>query len=378
MLFRKTRPPVGARPGTLVIPQDAAKPTIHLTSYDLNQIHERELTDVSELSAIRENGLMNWIDIHGFGDTEVLRGVRDAFGLHPLAIADIVNVPNRPKAEDYDDHLFIITAMIRMHVPPVVVQEQLGLFIGENFVVTMQERRDVDALDPVRGRLRSGRGTLRKSGTDYLGYAIIDAIIDGYFPVLELLGEYFEDLEDEIVDYPTRDTLFEIYQVRRELITLRRTAWPQREALSFVMRDDSRLIGKSTQLYFRDCYDHLVQVIDVIENYRELAGSFVEIYLSGASNRLNEVMKVLTIISTIFIPLSFIVGVYGMNFKYMPELDVWWAYPAVWGVIIVSALTMILAFRKRGWLSFPWDKREASRPNQRRIARRRQEEVEAS
>lgn len=354
---RKQRPPVGAQPGTLAIATAALPPLVHVIDYGIDVIRETRLDSLEGLVAYERQHLVTWYDVQGVGDERILQHFVESLDIHPLAMADAVNMPNRPKAEEYENFLFIITAMAKLNEIPRVELEQISIFLGKNYVLTLQ-RGYHDLLDPVRVRLRQGKGGIRKNGSDYLAYAILDTVIDGYYPVLEVLGEYFEDLETRVVEASTKQTLGEIYHVRREILTLRRVVWPTREAVSSLIRDESKYIKKSVRLYLRDCYDHCVEVIDVIENFRELAGDLTDVFLSGTSNRLNEVMKVLTIISTIFIPLSFIAGIYGMNFEYMPELKYKWSYPIFWIVILVTISVMLWFFYSKGWITSPFKSKD--------------------
>jgi len=353
-MFKKNRPPVGARPGTLVAHEDALEPKITVIDYTHNTLEEAplEVRELEKLERFKSTKSVTWIDVQGLSDIELLERLGQMFGIHALALEDVVNIPQRPKAEDFDESLLIITHMITAPTLPHINAEQLSIFIGPNYVITFQERYG-DILERVRTRIRQGKGPIRKSGADYLGYALLDAVVDGYFPLLEGLGEYLEGLEERVISKPTEHTLKEIYEVRRELLKLRRLIFPQREILSTLIRDGSSLIKKSTYVYFRDCYDHAVQVIDVLETFREICGGLMDVYLSGISNKMNEVMKVLTIIATIFIPLSFLAGIYGMNFEYMPELKQDWAYPVFWITIITLGGGMLLYFKRLGWLGSP-------------------------
>jgi magnesium transporter len=265
----------------------------------------------------------------------------------------VLSVPQRPKVEEYEDHLFMITRMISFN--GTLESEQVSLFLGRNYLITFQERPG-DCFDPVRDRIRKSRGIIRKQGADYLAYALMDTLIDGYFPVLEAMGEGIEALEDEVMENPSQNTLQRIHEVKRSLLDLRRTAWPQREAISTLVREEMSLIRESTRTYLRDGYDHIIQVMDVVETYRELASGLMDVYLSSLSNRMNEVMKTLTIVATIFIPLTFVAGIYGMNFNperspwNMPELNWAWGYPTVWLVMIVVVFVMLVFFRRKEWL----------------------------
>jgi len=348
-MFRKRHPAPGAVPGSMVIPAEALPPRIHVIDYGGERFEERDVDDAKELVRYRASATTTWVDVQGLGDQDVLQELGAIFSMHPLALADTVNVPQRPKVESYQDNLLIITRMVRMPEPPALEAEQLGILLGPDYVVTFQEHYG-DVLDPVRVRLRLN-GTIRQAGADYLAYAILDAVIDGYYPVLEELADHFEEIEEEVISRSGATTLRAIHFLKRELLALHRGIWPQRDAINSLLRDPQPLVSDSVRVYLRDCYDHAIQVSDVVETYRELATSLMDMHLSSASNRLNEVMKVLTIIATIFIPLSFIAGVYGMNFAYMPELHLRWGYPAVWLVMLAVGGGLLLYFYRRGWLS---------------------------
>jgi magnesium transporter len=336
-------------PGTLVINDKAAQPTLRLFDYGPDYVEERELADPQEVMPYLEKDSVTWLDVQGLGDEQVLRKLGEIFHIHPLALADVVNVPQRPKVEEYPHHEFIITRMAMLQPEGGLDTEQVSLFIGKNYLLTLQERYG-DCFDPVRKRIQTGKGLIRKAGPDYLGYALIDVIIDHYYPLLEEFGEHLERLEDDVVAKPGSETLHQIYKVKRELLTLRRAIWPQRDMVNSLIRDESVLISEQVRVYLRDCYDHAVQIMDVVETYRELAGGLLDVYLSSVSNRMNEVMKVLTIIATIFIPTSFIAGIYGMNFEWMPELKWAWGYPAVWTIILSVVGGMIYFFKRLGWI----------------------------
>ena len=358
-MFEKRYAPVGSRPGTLVISETSADSSVKVFSYGKENVREfcvskqELLSDSGEAqnlqNIITDNSEVTWVDIQGLGSKEVLLKIAKLFGLHILTIADVVNVPQRPKTEIHDSYVLNLGAMARLESDGSIDLEQLSVIWGKNYVLTFQERLG-DILDPVRERIRKGKGPIRKSGSDYLAYAIIDTTVDAFYPILEELGEQLEELEDKIVLNPTESALQEVYRAKRELLRLRRSIWPQREAVSSLTRDENPFIKKATRIYFRDTYEHLIQVIDVLETYREIAGSFMDVYLSSISNKMNEVMKVLTIMGTIFIPLSFFAGIFGMNFEYMPELKLKWAYPAFWIFIVVTASSMMFYFRAKGWI----------------------------
>lgn len=361
-MFNRSYAPVGSRPGTLVISEDSAEPQLSVFHYNLDTLEEFEVSNDDLLSCaeqfqrftslIEETASVTWLDVQGLGREDVLRRVAKLFDLHALTIADVVNVPQRPKTEAHENYIVNIGSMARFDDEGEVDLEQLSVVWGKNFVITFQERHG-DILDPVRERIRLGKGPIRKSNSDYLAYAIIDTTVDAFFPIFEQIGERLETLEDKIVYEPSHEALQEVYHTKRELLQLRRSIWPQREAISSLTREEMPFVDKSTRVFFRDTYDHLVQIIDVLETYRELAASFMDVYLSSLSNRMNEVMKVLTIMGSIFIPLSFVAGVFGMNFEYMPELKLRWAYPAFWVFIIATASGMLLYFRKKGWIGTP-------------------------
>lgn len=348
-IFRKRHPPVGASPGTLVVPAGAERPVIHVYDYGPDRLQEREIDDVEELVPYASPSSTTWVDVQGLGDETMLRRVGQIFGLHPLALEDAVNVPQRPKTEAYDRHQLFITRMVRCREDHGYDAEQVSLFIGRGYLLTLQEKQG-DIFDPVRRRLRSGQGLMRTSGPDYLAYALIDTVVDGYYPVLEALGDLLEELEEVAFSRPGPAVLHRIHGVRRELLGLRRAIWPQREAINTLVRDDNTLVSPTVRTYLRDAHDHAMQIVDVIETYRELAASLMDLYLSGVSQRTNDVMKVLTIMASVFIPLTFIAGVYGMNFQYMPELHRRWGYPVVWLVMVLTAGMMLWTFRRRGWI----------------------------
>jgi magnesium transporter len=318
-------------------------------NYSATKLEELELEATAELEVYKSSDTVSWIDIQGLGDLDFLKTTADIFNIPVLALEDILHVPQRPKVEEFDGSLLIISAMLRLDENSEVKSEQISIVLSPHCVITFQEFYG-DILEPVRKRVRDSTSTLRKSGSDYLAYAVLDTLIDAYYPLLESLGERMEKLESDILAHPQPETLKSIYRVRRELLTLRRILWPQREAITSLIREDNHLLRKSVRSYLRDCYDHCIQAIEVLESYRELCSGLTDLYMSGLSNKLNEVMKVLTIISTLFIPLSFLTGVYGMNFEHMPELSWPWAYPMFWLIIVLIAFSMITFFVKSGWL----------------------------
>ncbi|MCC6933275.1 MAG: magnesium/cobalt transporter CorA [Deltaproteobacteria bacterium] len=347
-MFKKRKPPQGATPGELASVERFPEPKIHVIEYCAEKLSEYDVHDLADLSQPVSNSNVRWIDIQGLGNQEILKQVGHIFNLHPLTLADIVNVPSQAKVEPYDDYLFIILPMIDVAKSPNLSIEQISLILGKGFVLTFQENYG-DVLDPIRKRLRENIGAIRKSGSDYLTYALIDAIVDAYYPPLEMLGDCLEDVEDRLFE-STQFQLKDVYVVKRELYNFRRALWPLREVLYSLTYHQGTHFKKTLQPFWRDVHDHCFQVLDVIETYRELAAGLTDLYLSVQSNRLNDVMKVLTVISTIFIPLTFLTSVYGMNFQYMPELAWPYSYPILWGILITLGVGMVLAFKRRSWL----------------------------
>jgi magnesium transporter len=294
------------------------------------------------------------VDVQGLGDRAVLEWIGEYFRLHPLVLSDVVHVPQRPKAEAYDGTTFVVARRMKWRGDPddPIDERQISFVVGERHVLSFQERED-DVFEPVRTRLKAGGGLSRRSGTDYLLYALLDAVVDEYLPVMDKIGECLESLEERVVSAPTRTLVHELAALRGDLIGVRRDVWPLREALNALLRGDAGKISEPVKIYLRDVYDHCVQVAEVIEMYRELGSGLLNLYLTALANRTNEVMRVLTVVSTVFIPLTFLVGVYGMNFHHQPEYSWPWAYPALWVVMITSALLMLLYFKRRGWLVRP-------------------------
>jgi len=288
--------------------------------------------------------------LDGIHQLDNIEKIGEHFKIHPLVLEDIMNTGQRPKMEDFNDYLFIVLKMLSYDEEENETKtEQVSLILSSKFVISFQESEG-DVFDPVRERIRSDRGRIRKMGVDYLAYSLIDAIVDNYFMVLEKIGEKIEDIEDELVKNPTPEVLHTIHRLKRELIFLRKSVWPLREVISRLERWESPLIDKSIDIYLRDVYDHTIQVIDALETFRDMLSGMLDIYLSSISNRMNEVMKVLTIIATIFIPLTLISSIYGMNFKYMPELDWFWGYPLVYTVMLAVSAVMLIYFRRKKWL----------------------------
>ncbi|WP_377478461.1 MAG: magnesium/cobalt transporter CorA [Microcoleus anatoxicus] len=346
----------GAPPGTLDLEPGAPPPDIVLIDYSETTATRSKLVNPQEAAAYLDTESVSWVDMLGLGNKETWQQMGQIFNLHLMTQEDVVNVPQRPKVVDYEDHLLIIAWMVMIKPNSYNFhKEQVSLILGKHYLLTVQEEPDYDCFDPVRDRIRKGQGSIRKHGADYLAYTLLDSIIDGFFPVLEVYGELIEELEDEVVVKPTRKTLEKIYKIRRELLTLRRAIWPQRDAINALIRDSSDLISPEVRIYLRDCYDHTVQVMDMVETYRELASGLMDVYLSSVGNKMNEIMKLLTVISSIFIPLTFVVGVYGMNFNTdksplnMPELNWYFGYPLCWGLMVTIASSLVYFFWRRGW-----------------------------
>jgi magnesium transporter len=355
LTFRRRTTP-GTSPGTLTVDPNAPKPSVHVIAYDAGECVERHFSTVRELDALPgllEHYSVVWVSVAGLGDAEMVQRLGELFHLHRLALEDVLSNHQRPKVEQYGDHLFIVARMLEGGAR--LETDQLGMFLGQKFVVTFQNTLG-DCLDPVRERIRRGRGIIRTAGSDYLAYAILDAVVDYYFPTLEIFGEEIEALEESLISNVDRSVLARIHDVKARLLMVRRAVWPLREALHVLIRDPVPVIQDDTRIYLRDCSDHTFQIVDLVETYRELASSLMDLYHSALSNRMNEIMQVLTVIATIFIPLTFIVGVYGMNFDTkvspwnMPELEWYWGYPVVWAVMLALAGGMLLFFRHRGWL----------------------------
>ena len=339
---RRRRNPPGTAPGTLSVDPAARAP--RLTSI---RFRPDGLTESATLEA-PEPGSVLWLDVDGLGDAAVLQQIARTFGLHPLAMEDAVNLHQRPKSEEYEAHQFIVLRMPD-RADGGFSTEQVAIFLGEGFVVTLQERPG-DVFDPVRARLRNPQGQMRQRGADYLCYALIDTVIDSFFPELEALGERLEALEDSVIYAPDKAEMGDVHRIKRALMTLRSAVAPLRDVVAALLREDSPRFSDNTRLYLRDCQDHTVQLVETIIIYREITTGLVEILLSSQSNRINEVMQVLTLIATIFIPLTFIVGIYGMNFDVMPELHWPWGYPAVMGFMAAIAGGLVWWFWRKGWL----------------------------
>jgi magnesium transporter len=350
--IKKSSKKAGLSPGSLVHIGDKKIETIKITlmNYDPENLVETQLPAIEASFPYRDTPPVSWINVDGLHEIDVIEKIGAHFGIHPLVLEDIVNTGQRTKAEEFENYIFIVLKMLVYdETAERISAEQVSLILGPHFLFSFQEKEG-DVFESVRERIRKARGRIRKSGCDYLAYALMDAIVDHYFVILEKLGDKIELLEEQLLENTTRRMLEDIHHLKREIIFLRKQVWPLREVLSSLIKDPSELIGEITRIFLRDVYDHSIQVIDTIESFRDVLSGLSELYLSTVSNRMNEVMKVLTIIATIFIPLTFIVGIYGMNFEFMPELKWHWAYPALWLVLIIIAYAMISWFRKKKWL----------------------------
>ncbi len=353
--FHKKYHPPGTPPGTLTSqPDPAAEFRIHLTDYTDGEFTDKVLTDIDTCRDYAGRPSTTWIHIQGAFTVDVVRKLGDIFGLHPLAMEDVLNTGQRPKLDRFDEQLFIVMSLPASDGESILI-EQVSLFFGGNFILSFHHGQ-VDRFEPVRRRLRNASGRIRSLGEDYLLYCLLDLVIDEAFPVLEDFGDRVESLENSALDSPDRSTASAIHGLKRELLMMRRMLWPHRDVINSLLRDDTAMISDTTRVYLRDCYDHAVQVIDLIEMYRDITSGILDVYLSAISNRLNDVMRVLTVISTIFIPLTFITGLYGMNFGNdtnspwaMPELRWYYGYPLSLLLMILVAVGMLVYFKRKKW-----------------------------
>lgn len=354
--FTKRYHPPGTRPGTLAPTGDATPTPPHISLIDYSDSELTEQVDITpeECRAYIDKSSITWIHVQGDVDPDTLKALGRAFDLHELALEDVINSGQRPKVELYDEQLFMILCHPLLN-EEYAGTEQVSLFLGANVVFSFHDGTH-DPFEPVRKRLRKHTGRLRTEGPGYLLYALVDLVIDQSFPVLEQFGSELEILEAQLLEKPTEDVLQRLHELKRDALLLRRMLWPQREILNRLIRDEEFPINDSIKLYFRDCYDHTIQIIDLLETYRDMTTGLLDLYLSSVSNRLNETMRVLTVIATIFIPLTFIVGVYGMNFGSktespwaMPELNWYYGYPLIWGLMIAIGLGLLYFFKRKGW-----------------------------
>lgn len=347
---RTTRP--GAPPGTLAPgPPSVDIVRIQVMEYGADDLRERSVEKCSDALPFKDPPTITWVNVEGLHDLELMRDVGERLGLHPLVLEDIVSVGQRPKVEEHSGYLFVVIPMLSFESgTSTVLEEQLSIVLGPHWVFSFQERAgDGDPFDPVRERIRGTGSRIRTQGADYLAYAIVDSVVDHYFLVLETLASKAEQIEMEVFQSPSPHTMRHIHSLKRELLVARRAVWPVRDMVNNLARTESTLVTDPTRLFLRDVHDHMIRIIDTVVVLRDVIGGALDLYLSTISNRTNEVMKTLTMMATIFIPLTFIVGVYGMNFDYMPELTRWWMYPALWIVMLLAALGMLWQFKRRGW-----------------------------
>lgn len=349
---RKRSKKSGLPPGTPIhIGEHRTEPVhIHSVTYSEAAFQEQDLTQNDKFSCSPFDTTRTWLRVQGVHDLAPLQHIAAGFHLHPLVLEDLVNTEQRPKVEDYEQYIFLVLKHITWQETTRTIQtEQISLILGQNFVLSFQEGKH-DVFHPVQVRLQNSKGPLRSQGSDYLFYALLDAVVDHYFFVLEALGEEIEDLEGRVLNQTGQESLQHLHELKREMIVLRKAVWPLREVVGRLSRGESAFVRQTTQVYFRDVHDHTVQVIETIETYREMLTGILEIYLTGLSNKLNEIMKVMAMIATLFIPLTLIAGIYGMNFKNMPELEWTWGYPLILAIMGICAGGMVLFFRSKKWL----------------------------
>lgn len=341
---------IGAPPGTLHYTGEESGGKVRITLIEFNEkeYFEQEFFDLSHcLTHVKEN-MVIWINVEGVHHTSLIEKIGQLYNIHPLTLEDIVHIDQRPKFEDYDHYLVTILKMIKYETE--IHGEQLSLVLLKNTVISFQEPQGGDAFDIIRNRLRQAKGRVRKLGADYLFYALLDAVVDWYFNAIEKIGDKVESLEEEIIHQPRKESLVELYNIKREVIYLRKQVWPLRDMINNLLRSETEFITANTQLFFRDLLDHSTRIIDTVETHRDLLSSMMDIYLSNNSNKMNEVMKVLTIMSSVFIPVTFIAGVYGMNFDYMPELKSPYGYAGVWAVMLGIMGGLFYYFKKKKWV----------------------------
>jgi len=344
---------IGLQAGELVFvgnKQRTKAPLITLIDYNEGSFEERDISNLNECPLYKDKQTVTWINVEG-NAPEILGKIGECFSIHPLVLEDILNTDQRPKMQEFDEYVFVVLKMFSLHPKTKeIITEQVSIILGKTFIISIQEGLEGDIFNPIRERIRLAKGRVRKLGCDYLMYSMIDQIVDHYFLLFEHLGERIEDLEDAVLLSPTPKTLANIHNLKKEMLLLRKSIWPLREEISNLIRSDSDLVTDNTKLYLRDVYEHTIQVIDTVETYRDMLSGMLDIYLSSISNRLNEVMKVLTVITTIFMPLTVITGMYGMNFKHMPELELWWWYPMVIGGMVAISVGMLTYFKIKKWL----------------------------
>lgn len=350
--IKKTSAKAGMSPGMLIHigEKKIEKARITLIQYDPDRLEEKQLQSIEKSFPDKDMPAVSWINIDGLHEVEIIEKIGAAFGIHPLTLEDIVHTGQRPKVDDFGDYIYIVFKMLAFHEATCHISaEQVSLILGPRFLISFQEMEG-DVFNFVRERLRKGSVQLRKSGPDYLAYALMDAVVDHYFLILEKMGERIEQFEDQVYSGPTPEILQAIHDLKREIIYFRKQVWPMREVINSWHKTESPLVQQANKIFIQDVYDHTIQVIDTIESFRDIISGMMDLYLSMISNKMNEVMKVLTIMATIFIPLTFVAGIYGMNFRYMPELEWKWSYPVLWVVLIMICCGMLLYFKRKRWL----------------------------
>lgn len=340
----------GAPPGTIVYSGEVhtSKVKITLIEYNETEFIEKEYFDITDCINNFDPTMVKWINVDGVHDVALIEKIGKQFNIHPLTLEDIANTNQRPKFEDYDTYLVSIMKML--YYDGELHSEQLSVLLTEGMVISFQEAQGGDAFDLIRNRIRQGKGRIRKMGADYLAYALIDAVVDCYFAILEKIGDRIELIEDGLIANPDKETMRQLHDMKREMIFVRKAVWPMRELINNLERSETELIKQGTDIYLRDLHDHAVRVIDTVETYRDLLSGMMDIYLSSVSNRMNEIMKVLTIITTLFVPVTFIAGVYGMNFENMPEIHSKWGYATIWIIMLSIIISLLIYFRKKKWL----------------------------
>lgn len=351
-MFKRRKIVPGEPPGLLTLAPGTSQkpPIITMIEYGPDCLEERHDVSCEELLPHLDNELVTWINIDGLGDLTVLRTLGERFHLHPLALEDVLDTGQRPKVEQFDDYLFIVVQMLYFDKDKEIGAEQVSMFLGKSFLITLQEEGEFDVFEPVRARIRSAKGRIRNAGADYLAYALVDSIVDHYYPVLESIGTEIDTIEDELIDNPLNRPVGSLHGLKRTLMQIRRMVWPLRDVTNLLLHEEPGLIRPETKIFLRDCYDHSVQLMDLVESYRDVLSGLTEVHISSIGLRTNEIMRVLTVISSVFIPLTFIAGLYGMNFAHMPELAKPWGYPVCLLVMLSIAAGQLLYFKKRRWL----------------------------
>jgi magnesium transporter len=341
---------VGLPPGTIIYDDKPVAPfTLQVFHYNHEDLKEKETTDNHEALDIIKDDKVTWINVEGRQDPEEIEKLCTLLNIHPLTIEDILTPGQRPKIEDNVDYLFLVIKILSFNQEDSLSMEQVSLLLGKNYVISFHEHSG-STIDIIKNRIRQSKGRIRIKKADYLFYALIDTIVDYYFVVLEKIGDKLEDIEDDLLENPTMATLNSLHKMKKEIITLRRAVWPLREVVNKLERRDLKLVGHETNIFFRDVYDHTIQVIETVETFRDMISGMIDLYQSTISNRLNQVMKGLTIIATIFLPLTFLTGLYGMNFNNIHELQWRYGYFAVLGLSITVVITMLVIFRRKRWL----------------------------